>query len=180
MNSPNFIQKYSIPNLVTLLRLLLAVYLLVYIDFSNINYIILVLIIAAIGLSDSLDGYLARKYNAVTKFGTIIDPFVDRAVFIIIMFWLRPIFLEYFFQGVILRDLLVLIGSVFVLNKTNTVKVSNLGKFATVLLFITICFYILAIQINFGIFIEIISLVSVFLYYFVALEYLYKQVLFSE
>jgi len=138
------------------------------------------MIVAAIGLSDSLDGYLARKYNAITKFGTILDPFVDRAVFIMIMFWLRPIFLKYFFQGVILRDFLVLIGSIFILNKTNTIKVSSLGKFTTVLLFVAVCFYILAIEINFGIFIEIISLISVVLYYFVALEYLYKQVLFSE
>ena len=180
MNSDNFIKKYSIPNVVTLLRLILAIYLLVFTDYTSINYIVLLIIVAAIGLSDSLDGYLARKYNAITKFGTILDPFVDRAVFIIIMFWLRPIFLEYFFQGIILRDLLVLIGSIFILNKTNTIKVSNLGKFTTVFLFITVCFYILTIEVNFGIFIEIISLVSVVLYYFVALEYLYKQVLFSE
>ena len=180
MNSPSFIKKYSIPNVITIFRLFVSIYLILYVDYSNINYILLVFLIAIIGLSDSLDGYLARKFNAITKFGTIIDPFVDRAVFIIILFWLRPVFLEYFFIGIILRDFLVLVGSFFVLNKTKTVNVSNLGKFSTVFLFVTICFYILSIEINFGFFIDILSFVSIFLYYFVALEYLYKQVLFSE
>jgi len=180
MNSPSFIKKYSIPNVITIFRLFVSIYLILYVDYSNINYILLVFLIAIIGLSDSLDGYLARKFDAITKFGTIIDPFVDRAVFIIILFWLRPIFLDYFFIGIILRDFLVLVGSLFVLNKTKTVNVSNLGKFSTVFLFVTICFYILSIEINFGFFIDIVSFASVFLYYFVALEYLYKQVLFSE
>ena len=180
MSSTNFIKKYSIPNVVTIFRLFVSVYLLVYVDYSNINYILLVFIIAILGLSDSLDGYLARRYDSITKFGTVVDPFVDRAVFIIILFWLRPLFLEYFFIGIILRDFLVLVGSLFVLSKTKTVKVSNLGKFSTVYLFVTICFYLLSIEINLGIFIEILSFTSVFLYYFVAIEYLYKQVLFSE
>jgi len=32
------------------------------------------------GLTDVLDGYLARKWNAITPFGRVMDPFVDKVL----------------------------------------------------------------------------------------------------
>jgi len=180
MNLAKFIQSYSIPNVISIARLLVAIYLYIYIDFSTINYALLIFYVALIGLSDALDGYLARRYNAVTKSGTIIDPFVDRTVFILLIFWFRPILSEFFFWGIIVRDVAVLLGSIFILKKEKTINVSNIGKFTTVFLFITICFSILSTNINIGIFTHYLSYFAVILYYYVAFEYLYKQVLFSE
>jgi cardiolipin synthase len=133
-----------------------------------------------IGLSDALDGFLARKYNAVTNFGTIIDPFVDRTVFIILIFWFKPILSSFFFWGIIIRDIAVLLGSIFILKKAKTINVSHIGKFTTVLLFVNICFYVLSTNINIGNFTNYLSYFAISMYYYVALEYLYKQVLFSE
>ncbi len=180
MNSNNFIKKYNLPNIVSLTRLLITIYIFLYVDYLNIHYINLIILIATIGLSDAVDGYLARKYDAVTKFGTLIDPFVDRSVFIILLFWLRPLFSDIFFWGILVRDGLVLIGSLFVISKTKTVNVSNIGKFSTVLLFVTICIHILGLYLSIEYFILFMSYSSLFLYYYVALEYLYKQVLFSK
>ncbi len=180
MNLAKFIQTYSIPNVISITRLLVAIYLYLYVDFSSINYILLIIYVAFIGLSDALDGYLARRYNAVTNFGTIVDPFVDRAVFIILIFWFRPILSGFFFWGIIVRDVAVLLGSILILKKEKTIKVSNIGKLTTVFLFVTICFYILSTNMNIGVFTQYLSYFSVILYYFVAFEYLYKQVLFSE
>ncbi len=180
MNLAKFIQSYSIPNVISITRLLVAIYLYLYIDFSSINYLLLIIYVALIGLSDALDGYLARRFNAVTKFGTIVDPFVDRTVFILLIFWFRPILSEFFFWGIIVRDISVLLGSILILKKQKTIKVSNIGKFTTVFLFINICLYILSTNINIGVFTHYFSYISVILYYYVAFEYLYKQVLFSE
>ena len=180
MNSNNFIKKYNLPNIISLTRLLISISIFLYVDYLNIHYINLIILIAAIGLSDAVDGYLARKYDAVTKFGTLIDPFVDRSVFIILLFWLRPLFSDIFFWGILVRDGLVLIGSLFVISKTKTVNVSNIGKFSTVLLFVTICIHILGLNFSLEYFVIFMSYSSLFLYYYVALEYLYKQVLFSK
>ena len=180
MSLAKFIKTYSIPNVISITRLLVAIYLLLYIDFFSINYILLIISVALIGLSDALDGFIARKYNAVTNFGTIIDPFVDRIVFIILIFWLKPILSIFFFWGIISRDIAVLLGSLIILKKEKTINVSNIGKYTTVLLFINICLYILSTEINIAIFTNYLSYFSIFLYYYVALEYLYKQVLFSE
>ena len=180
MNSNNFIKKYNIPNIISLTRLFISIYIFLYVDYLNIHYINLIILIATIGLSDAVDGYLARKYDSVTKFGTLIDPFVDRSVFIILLFWLRPLFSDMFFWGILIRDGLVLIGSLFVISKTKTVNVSNIGKFSTVLLFVTICIHILGLNFSLEYFVIFMSYSSLFLYYYVALEYLYKQVLFSK
>ena len=180
MNSNNFIKKYNLPNIISLTRLLISISIFLYVDYLNIHYINLIILIAVIGLSDAVDGYLARKYDAVTKFGTLIDPFVDRSVFIILLFWLRPLFSDIFFWGILVRDGLVLIGSLFVISKTKTVNVSNIGKFSTVLLFVTICIHILGLNLSIEYFVIFMSYLSLFLYYYVALEYLYKQVLFSK
>ena len=180
VNSVNYIKKYNIPNLISITRLIISVYFYLYVNYLDLYYLNLILYISLIGISDAIDGYLARKYDAVTKIGTIIDPFVDRAVFIILLFWLKPLFTDIFFWGILIRDGLILLGSLLILNKTKTIQVSNLGKFSTVLLFITICINVLSLNFaidNIGIF---MSYSSLFLYYYVALEYLYKQVLFSK
>ena len=134
MNSNNYIKKYNVPNLISVSRLIISVYFFFYIDYSNIYYLNLILYISLIGLSDAIDGYLARKFDAITKLGTIIDPFVDRTVFILLLFWLKPLFTDIFFWGILIRDGLVLLGSLLILNRTKTIQVSNLGKFIQTIL----------------------------------------------
>ena len=112
MNLTKFIQNYSIPNVISISRLLIAIYLYFQIEYTSINPITLIVIVSLIGLSDALDGFLARKYNAVTNFGTIIDPFVDRAVFLILIIWLRPILANIFFW-VLLLEIFVFFSVLF-------------------------------------------------------------------
>jgi phosphatidylglycerophosphate synthase len=68
--------KY-LPNLVTLFRVALTIILNLYL-FLNFGEILMPLILTAIIFSsDFADGWLARKYNAVTKFGIGFDAFAD-------------------------------------------------------------------------------------------------------
>ncbi|MBA3816200.1 MAG: CDP-alcohol phosphatidyltransferase family protein [Parachlamydiaceae bacterium] len=62
----------TVPNLITLLRLPLA---LVFLQ-ENIFYRALALVMAMI--SDALDGYIARRYGETSRLGTLLDPLMDK------------------------------------------------------------------------------------------------------
>ena len=162
-----------LPNLITISRLIVSIYLFLYYSIFDFSTAVLVTLIALIGISDSIDGIVARKLNQVSKLGTILDPVCDRTVFILLLFWLSDIFPNWFFYGVILREFLVFLGSIYVLLNTKTLTVSNYGKFGTVLIFFSICFFVInnANESTFFVFFGTISLIF---YYFVALEYLYR------
>ena len=160
------------PNLITLSRLFASIYLFQNLYPLDINVYLLVVVIAVIGLSDSLDGIVARRFNMVSKLGVILDPFVDRTVFILLVFWLQDIFPDIFFVALIAREFLVLLGGMYVLLSKKPIEVSKKGKLATVFMFVTICLYVLDISLQTGI-ISYLSIPVMVFYYFVALEYLY-------
>jgi phosphatidylglycerophosphate synthase len=108
----------------------------------------------------------------VSELGIILDPFVDRTVFILLVIWLRDIFPNIFFLTLIARELLVLLGGIYVLLSKKPIEVSKKGKLATVFMFITICIYVLETSLQTGLIGYLATPVMVF-YYFVALEYLY-------
>ena len=162
-----------LPNLITISRLIVSVYLFLYYSIFDFSTTVLVILIALIGISDSIDGIVARKLNQVTKLGTILDPVCDRTVFILLLFWLSDIFPNWFYYGVILREILVFLGSIYVLLNTKTLTVSNYGKFGTVLIFFSICFFVINNTTE-SILFMFFGSISLIFYYFVALEYLYR------
>lgn len=62
----------NLPNLFSLLRIPLAFVFLLDSPVYRAFAILLAL------LSDGIDGYLARRYNSVTRLGTLLDPFSDK------------------------------------------------------------------------------------------------------
>ena len=164
---------FLLPNLITLSRLFVSIYLFNQYSIENIRIPLLVILIAVIGISDSIDGIVARRFNQVSRLGTILDPVCDRIVFLLLLFWLFDIFPIWFFYGILIREILVMIGSLYVLVNTKTLEVSNYGKFGTVLVFFSICFFVINSSNNFVIF-TYFGIISLIFYYLVALEYFYK------
>lgn len=84
MSNQPFRYHVSIPNYITILRLLISpIFLLIYSahDFFGISpyflpYALLFLLLLS-EFTDACDGYLARKYNQVTELGKILDPMAD-------------------------------------------------------------------------------------------------------
>ncbi len=70
----------NVPNTLTVLRVIMILFFVLFMigDITNAdNYIALAIFIAA-SLTDTLDGYLARKNNQVTNFGKFMDPLADK------------------------------------------------------------------------------------------------------
>lgn len=68
---------------IALIPVFLAV---LYIGFPGSNYTALALFVLA-GLTDIVDGYIARNRNQVTDFGTFMDPLADKILVISAMLW---------------------------------------------------------------------------------------------
>ena len=84
------------------------------------------------GLTDQLDGYLARRWRVESQFGKVADPLADRlmidtAVVMLVAFdrlpWVALI--------ILLRDLLLIGGYKYVVPRGYEFEVSRLGKIAT-------------------------------------------------
>jgi CDP-diacylglycerol--glycerol-3-phosphate 3-phosphatidyltransferase len=74
---------WNVPNALTALRIVLvpvfAWMLLAHPDDARWRVATAVVFLVAI-LTDSLDGYLARKHNLITRFGKLADPIADKAL----------------------------------------------------------------------------------------------------
>ena len=125
------------PNLISFIRLCMApVYLILLSRGENAAAAILFGIAAS---TDFVDGQIARRTHTVSKLGQLLDPAVDRVLMITAVFGLMlvgrlPVWIV---VVVLLRDLLLLIGGVFLLQRYNVrVAVIYPGKFATTFLFV--------------------------------------------
>ena len=70
----------NLPNKITMFRVVLIPFFVFFMlspQIPNYNYIAVAIFIVA-SLTDTLDGYIARKYNLVSNFGKFMDPLADK------------------------------------------------------------------------------------------------------
>lgn len=131
----------NIPNILTLLRLLL-VPLFVVVFFSSIQNAtaIAMLIFVAAGITDVLDGYLARKYDMVTKWGSILDPLADKLMSITVLISLtaKRILPIWIFFIISIKELLMIVGGIVLFEKGTYIPAQAYGKIATVLFYASV------------------------------------------
>lgn len=134
-----------IPNLITLFRiLLLPVFYYTFWHFEDKRVAFLVFTIASI--SDLIDGYLARKFNAVSDFGKLMDPLADKLMQVSAIVCLAVAKLMPWPAAIIIgiKETLMLIGGIYALKGLNIVVYSNkFGKFASFFfsLMLCLCFF---------------------------------------
>lgn len=128
---------WTVPNLITLARLC-CLPLFLYLLFGKDNRAGAAWLLTALGATDWIDGYVARRFDQVSEFGKIFDPTVDRlfffvAVIAIIIDGSIPI---WFAVALLARELIVgammAIATLFL--GMERFDVTWLGKLATFLL----------------------------------------------
>lgn len=70
------------PNLITFVRLL-CIPIFLWLLFSQDNKAAAAWLLAALGSTDWVDGWVARRFNQASEFGRLFDPAVDRAMFLV-------------------------------------------------------------------------------------------------
>lgn len=129
----------NVPNLLTMIRfILIPVYVAVF-GSGHVKAAFFILLLA--GLTDVLDGYIARSRGLVTELGSMLDPLADKLMLI-------TVFLSFLFSGMIpwtaacamfIRDAGMIAGSVYVhLQGKKTVPANAMGKLTTVLVYIVV------------------------------------------
>lgn len=69
----------QIPNIISVLRLFLIVPVAYGILYGHWTFVLIMLVIG--GLTDLLDGYVARRFEWTSRFGEIVDPIADKVTF---------------------------------------------------------------------------------------------------
>jgi cardiolipin synthase len=132
-----FDRLWTVPNLFTLIRLLCLPWFL-YLLFVDENRAGAAWLLALLGSTDWVDGYIARRFDQGSEFGKIFDPTVDRLLFIvsvtaIVIDGSMPV---WFAVAVLVRE--VLVGGVIAFSTLflhmERFGVTWLGKCATFLL----------------------------------------------
>ena len=113
-----------IPNILTLIRIGLVPVFLVLLQDQQFFWSLYVFLVA--GISDGLDGFIAKRFNAQTKLGTLLDPLADKALLVsayimlsvmqLIPFWLMVV--------VVFRDLVIVGGYLLFVLFFSTVKMA--------------------------------------------------------
>ncbi len=70
----------SIPNLITLGRILLVPFIVWAIASNQMEIAFAIFIVA--GVSDAVDGFLAKRFNMASELGALLDPLADKALLV--------------------------------------------------------------------------------------------------
>ena len=135
----------NIPNFLSLLRIILVPVIVIFLIQESYSKALIVFVIA--GLTDAMDGALARLLNQQTELGSFLDPLADKillstsfialAIFGLIPSWLAVI--------VISRDFMILLGiaTLSVMSVTYEIKPVFVSKITTTLQITTVFFALL-------------------------------------
>lgn len=163
---------FLIPNLITILRFFLIAPMVITYKNGMQSYFLVILFVSL--LTDFLDGIAARVLNQKSELGKTLDPIADGiTLFAFIILFNREGFISNWFMiFYFLRQLTILVFSLWYLPKLKTVYGSNiLGKTGVCFLGSTLCIFALKIQEIYFI-TPILLNISAFLLFISLLDYL--------
>ncbi|MHC2186117.1 cardiolipin synthase [Rathayibacter agropyri] len=127
---------WTVPNVLSMVRLALVPVFLVLVVSGQDALALLTLVVSS--LTDYLDGWIARRFDQMTRLGRILDPAADRLyIFATVLGLATRDLVPWWLVAVLLaRDLMLVVLAVILANHGyGPLPVHHLGKFATFCLF---------------------------------------------
>ena len=169
----------QIPNILTIFRFILIPFIVLNLVYDS--YIAAFIIFTISGLTDILDGFIARKFNFITNFGKLIDPLADKCTQIITLGTLaiKDIIPLWIIIIVVLKEFIMVAGASFLYGKELVVSSRWYGKLATVLFYIAIVCSLFIKQFDlsfdFSIYIYYLALISTIFSFIMYIKAFYMQ-----
>ncbi len=138
-NTDSIKKVFNVPNLLSMLRIIIIFPFIYY--FLIDNYVISVVLIAISGFSDMFDGFIARRFNQITKVGMMLDPVADKLTLLSVVVCLSvkvPIIMPIILVLVVKEVLMLLAGIILLKNHKTPPSAKWYGKTATIVFYISV------------------------------------------
>lgn len=122
----------TVPNLLSFARL--AILPVVFVDLLGGRHLRAFVLLAVFTATDWFDGYVARRFDQVTRLGKLLDPLSDRVLFVVVGvgFVLGDLLPWWAVVALLVRDVVVVgSGGIVLLRGGTRPDVTRLGKAAT-------------------------------------------------
>ena len=138
----------TIPNILSFIRIALIPFIVIAYFIESYNGSFLLILLS--GLTDVVDGFIARRFNQVSNFGKVLDPIADKLTQVTIVMMLLIDFLDLWSIWVLLivlftKELLTLIIAIYMFSGgAKAISAKWWGKVATVCVYSTILLMVLS------------------------------------
>lgn len=130
----------NVPNILTAVRFVLIPIFAYYLITGRYSTAVFLFLLG--GLTDILDGFIARKFNLITSWGKLADPLADKLMQItalVILTIIKGVIPPELLAIVVAKEIFMGIGSILLYKQKNYVVSANwYGKLATVVFYFAI------------------------------------------
>ncbi|MHB1665057.1 MAG: CDP-diacylglycerol--glycerol-3-phosphate 3-phosphatidyltransferase [bacterium] len=125
---------YNLPNILTICRILIVPVIFALLFFKKEVYELYAALFFVLAMgTDFIDGYIARKRNIITTFGTFLDPIADKILVITILIMLIPLHRipAWMVVIIIIREIFITGLRAIAGEKGLVIPAGNIGKWKT-------------------------------------------------
>ena len=130
----------TVPNILTLSRILLTPLLVWFLVHRKLNQALVVFFVA--GMTDGLDGLIARLFHQKSRFGAILDPLADKLLLVssFLVLWHLGLIPTWLVIVAVARDVVIVLGTtaLFVFRFQVEIQPTLLGKLTTLMQLFTV------------------------------------------
>ena len=171
--------KY-IPNILSVIRIIMTpVFIYLFFNYYEEQIYLSLCVFLLAGVTDVIDGFLARRFNWTTDLGKFLDPLADKLMqcSVLVCFMIKGFIPWWITAMFVIKELFMICGAIIVLKKIKvTVKSNWYGKFTTMIFyaiaFAVFIFRLLELKISWIIYVVlfasalVMALISMVMYIF--------------